>query len=368
MAHLTNTYITLCSNADLSYFPKNNTSKFINKVLPSINLTPIGNFEVGVQSISCTPNINLASNTKQIIHFDSSQCELHIKKPIPQTYSLTSSSWKLLGLTANRLYAALTAAASNLLYIVFTQTYNENSDFFVTLTLSMPKDHILFMDPKLGKLLGFDQYIFSENGVYTGKIFTQQSIDLYKQDSFELSIIKLEDLNIKLQTPEDDSLDALADSVNTVFEENNVDASFTIAGDEQSAQIVVNTAFMTVKFPPFLLEGLALPDGRVFKEGTHIIDLSHLKLDNQRAHLLLCSNIIEERRYCSSLIPILRIIPFSQLSKTGYVEFHPIQYSTVNVQSVSEILIEILNDKFRSISLGSMPVTVTLHLRLKNEN
>lgn len=368
MASPTNIYITLCSNADLSYFPNNNTSKFINKVIPSIELTPFGNYEVGIQSISCMSNVNLPYNTKQIIKFDNQNCKILVKKPIPQSYSLTSATWNILGLTANKLYAALTAAASNLRYIVFTQTYNDNSDFFVTLSLNMPKDHVFFMDPQLCKLLGFNQYIFNENGDYSGNIFTQEEVDLYKKDAFELKIIKLEDKTLELEVPEDESLDALSDCINTAFEKQDIDASFTVDADEQSVQIVVKTALMSILFPSFLLEGLALPFDKVFKEGTHIVNLSHLKLDNQRAHLLLCTNIAEERRYCSSLIPLLRIIPFSQLAKTGYVEFFPIQYSTVNVKSITEILVEFLNDKFRAISLGSMPVSLTLHLRVKNEN
>lgn len=365
MARPTTTYITLCSNADLTYFPKNNTSKFINNVIPNINLSPIGRYEIGVQSISCMPNLSLSNNSKQIIKFKSGESRLEISKPVSQTYSLTSATWKILGLSPNRLYAALAAAATNLQYIVFTQSYDDNSDFYVSLTLNMPQDHIFFMEPQLGKMLGFDQYIFKTNGEYKGKIFTQHQVDLYKQDAFKLAIIKFEKLNVELESPEDDSLDALSDSINTAFENEDIDASFTISGDEQSAQIVVNTPFMAIKFPPFLLEGLALDADKVFKEGTHVCDLSHLKLDNQRAHVLLCSNIVDERFYCSSLIPLLRIIQFSQLSKTGYVEFYPIQYSTVNVNSISEIAIEILNDKFLPVSLGSMPITITLHLQLK---
>lgn len=368
MVEPTSVYITLCSNADLLYFPENDTKKFKNKINPTINLDSIGSYECGVQSLSCSVDANTLRKLRQKIQYASNNCQIKIKNPIPTTYSLESVTWKLLGLTPNKLYAALSAAAVQLRYISFTQTYDSESDFLVTLKLNLPSGNIFYLDPDLKKLLGFSQYVFTKNGDYVGKTFTKDDVNIYKKEKFELAIIKFEEVNAVIEAPEDDSLDALAQSINLAFENNGIDASITIAGDELTAQIAINTPFLSLKFPSFVSDGFALDHDMVFKEGVRVVDLSHLKLDNQREHILLLSDIIEERRYTSSFLPILRIIPFSLLKKAQYIEFHPIQYSSVNVKTISEISFEFINDKFKSVNLGSMPVSITLHLKKKDES
>lgn len=367
MIHPTSFYTTVSSNADLNLFPENRSSEFKNKIIPSILLDNSANYECGVESIYAKINPKDFVNSRQKIVFDEKNCEIEIDNPTVVKYSLQSSAWSLIGVTPNRLFAALTAAATSLKHLSFTQNYNSDSNFFVTLQLELPSNHLLFIDPSLSKLLGFEQYVFSKNGTYNGKVFTQTDVNQYQHTSFEIAIVKLDKIKIKISEPDDDSLDALSGSINEAFDNGGVSASFTISDDEEVAQIVVSTPFMKVKFPQFLLNALQLPSTNIFKEGTHIVNLSHLKLDNQREHLLLCCDIVEERHYCGAYLPILRVIPTTLLEKSNYLEFHPIQYLPVTTKTISEISFKILNDKLLKTKLGNMPVSITLRIKAKDE-
>lgn len=179
---------------------------------------------------------------------------------------------------------------------------------------------MLHFDEKLADLIGLETS-YTQNGKYEGKVNMSESRLQSRRselNSVDVTVVNFSAFEISIDASEDNSLDSVAEVINTSLQDNSINASIVFS--ESDAVIVVRDKFLKLELPRSLNVALGFPVKFEYKSGRYRADIHHLHQRSSREHILLISDFVADQYYCSSLLPILKILPIG-LFKGSFIVF-----------------------------------------------
>lgn len=356
-------YVTLCSNNNNDLF-ENSYSRFRNLLFQPIQLSQDHCYECALVYLSFKCKTNQENPLKITLFGLSSNEKVIAYIPTEQKYELLMSRWYFVGSLSQRFYAEVRNAGTHLKFVSFTQNYDLQGKFRIGFEVNLPENYVLAFDATLAKILGVNE-LYDTNGKYEGlHIISEEKLEhnRFALTRVKISIIKYTKKEVDVSLEEDDTLDAVAEAFNTAFTDNDIEANITF-GDTEGA-ITVKQQNLKIELPPAFNAGVLVPNNFQYKTGTHKLFLHHLESRKTREHILLLADFVAEQFYCSSLLPLVKVLPVESLSKSS-VSFPNPQYISVCKKYITDIQITLVDQNLEEIKLKEepSPITAVFHFR-----
>lgn len=358
-------YVTVCSNNNNELFDNTN-SRFRNRLYKPINLPQKYKYECALVQLSYQINDNPINLHTAPILLDTRE-KIIVHKPTPISYNIIKSNWFMIGALPQRLFGELRNASKHLKYFAVTQNYDTTGRFKVGIEIDMPVEHSLYMTQLLADLLGLES-VYSANGTYEAKHILSESriqsaINLL--DSLEITVVKYSKKELDLESVDDTSLDSIAEVINNAFLNDSVNANIVFA--DSLAVLSLKDPYVLLELPKSINVPLGFPADFKYKAGTYKASVHHLQYRRSREHILVLGDFIADQYYCSSLLPIFKVLPL-EVFKNTFITFDNPHYVDVRKRFISEIEVSFLNQNFEETKLGieTHPVTAVFHFRKKN--
>lgn len=355
-----NFYVHLSSVDSLAFFPHNTSHNFSNVLSSSIDLSD-GAYEVGLASIIYEEK-NVQSMKRKLYLPDQSRILIDYPSRSVFNKNVGLADWYLgeenFVTTMNDVLKKLRYA--HLEYFEDTEN-NKKVKLFVYLTY----EGKITLDSNLSTILGLSKTDFT-NGEHTG----QQAISLEMLRTprnpliVAITLVKMINVFATISKPYDDSLDAVAEAINTAFEEKEIDIIASIDRNEEFLKFKFADEMLSILLPLSLSLYFGSNPEKKYSEKNPSIDLQALKVDVKNNQVLCLSNIVKEQHYGNTMFPILRILPsVSTIKGSVALNFHPLFYVPVTVKQLDKIQIQFVTTNTFEVPIDSIPVILSLHFR-----
>jgi len=354
-------FITLISNESLSYFPQNRPSQFTNVLARQINLDN-EEYEVGLLSA----NISLKKSVEQQLTFNDND---KVRLKIPE---VSRDTIEIKGLSATpfpvaELITKLKNKTEVLNAVEFSVSYDAAETAYASVRVNIVGDGILKIDPLLANLLGFTSKRFL-NGQHKATLPVNIPLLQKTNSSVQLEYLKYIDKSAKLEQPEDNSLDGLAEALHDAFSKAGETIFVTVNDKEDEINFSAQNKDVEFLIPDKLSKFFGSHLGAYYRGevSLNIQTIQTRKQEELREHILCCVDLIDEQAYGGKEYPILRAIDIPSGSintrlqtSFGTVMYYPLKRAHFESISVS---LEILSS---SSILGSEPASIVIHIRRK---
>ncbi|ODM92330.1 putative uncharacterized transposon-derived protein F54H12.3 [Orchesella cincta] len=130
--------------------------------------------------------------------------------------------------------------------------------------------------------------------------------DKTKQES-QIQYVKYLKREIALETPPDNSLDALAEAIHDTFKSVGEEVLVTMDDKEEYMTFDIKKKFLQFQMPPSMAEYFGISTDFMFTKRTSLYALQNRE-KLSREHILCCVNLIDYQSYGGAEYPVIRVI------------------------------------------------------------
>lgn len=356
-------FVNISSVDSLQFFPFNSSTDFTNKLNSSIPLN--SDYEVALASIIYTGKPVDATHRRLVLD---SETKIMINYPSATTFTETFTRADYY-LGVNRVINLVTEHLKKLKYAHIVTEADANNNVSVKLYVYTPGKGRVVLDENVALMLGFskDKTTF-ENGIHEAE--NPFNIEILSSLILTVQYTVIKFVNIFAVIPDlaDESLDSIAEALNTSFETVGVKITAKADASEEYLNFTFPDDLVSFYLPTKLSNFFGCSPEQLYSKANAQVDATTMKTEEFCNQFLVLSNIVDLQHYGSKVLPILRIVPTaSSIKGPTWVNFTPLFYMPVTKKELSEIQIQLKSINAQDIPIDEGTVTVTLHFREKNE-